>query len=300
VGGMRITSSAAIAMLFLAFILLAASASAQEIASANYQFDVQKSKTVITGYFSMKESTMIDVGLDLPNDAFDVSLTIDGIPRRIIYADEAEKKLRIKNIAKDITLQYSTRDFMKSSAFFVTIKTFYPTTSMDVKVTLPEGYTLQNPVRGETFETGSVYPMPSSVESDGQSMVFTWHLSDLEANDTFSLLMLLKQKFPVAIIILASVLILAAGGVGFYIYERKKKPKVIIEKVERIEEHLKENEEQIINIIKQRGGSCEQGTLKVIMNIPKSSLSGLLSELEERKIIYKQKKGKKNIISLKK
>ena len=66
------------------------------------------------------------------------------------------------------------------------------------------------------------------------------------------------------------------------------------------EKLLKEDEETIVNIIKQRDGKrCEQGTLRVITGIPKSSLSKLLSELESRGIIYREKRGKKNIVFLK-
>ena len=297
---MDFKKTASILMLAAAVLMLAALSSAQEIDSTKYRFEIQSNNVLVSGSFNLKESTMIDIVLDLPNDASGVTLTIDDIPRKITYADEKEKKLRIKNIAKDVELQYTTKELIKSSAFFVTIKTFYPTASMSVEAVLPEGYTLKNPVRGETFETGSVYPIPTSVQSDGQAMVFSWTLSNMEANDTFSMLMLLKKKFPAALIITCSLLALAAVAVGIFIYERKKKPKVIIEKVEDMEEHLKEEEEQVVNILKQRGGSCEQGTLKVIMNLPKSTLSGLLSELEERKIITKQKKGKKNLILLKK
>jgi len=283
-----------------AALILAQFGRAQEISNSTYTFEIQNGKVLVTSEFSLSESTMLDFALDLPNDAFDVSVSIDGIPRTPIYSDETEKKLRIRNIGKDVSMRYSTKDLLKGSAFFVTVKTVYRADNMNVIVILPEGYSLLTPVKGETFETGSVYPVPSQVRSDGQSMVFEWHLKGLEANDTFSVLMLLKKKFPWAVIIAVGSMILISGAVLFYLRERQKRPKVVVEKVENIEEHLKEEEAQIINILKQRGGSCEQGTLRVIMNIPKSTLSTLISELEERKIIIKQKKGKKNIISLKK
>ena len=64
------------------------------------------------------------------------------------------------------------------------------------------------------------------------------------------------------------------------------------------EQYLKEEEKQIVNVLKQREGSCEQGTLRVVTGMPKSTLSRILTELEQRSIIYKEKRGKKNIVFL--
>lgn len=64
------------------------------------------------------------------------------------------------------------------------------------------------------------------------------------------------------------------------------------------EKHLKEDEKQIVNILKTREGKCEQGTLRVVSGMPKSSLSRILKELEERNIIHKEKRGKKNMVFL--
>lgn len=65
-----------------------------------------------------------------------------------------------------------------------------------------------------------------------------------------------------------------------------------------VEQYLKEEEKQIVNVLKQREGSCEQGTLRVVTGMPKSTLSRILTELEQRSIIYKEKRGKKNIVFL--
>jgi uncharacterized membrane protein len=64
------------------------------------------------------------------------------------------------------------------------------------------------------------------------------------------------------------------------------------------DKHLKDDERQIVNILKARESQCEQGTLRVVSGMPKSSLSRILKELEERNIIYKEKRGKKNMVFL--
>ena len=64
------------------------------------------------------------------------------------------------------------------------------------------------------------------------------------------------------------------------------------------EQYLKDEERQIVNVLRQREGSCEQGTLRVVTGMPKSTLSRILKELEDRNIIHKEKRGKKNIVFL--
>lgn len=65
-----------------------------------------------------------------------------------------------------------------------------------------------------------------------------------------------------------------------------------------VAEHLKEDERQIVEILKRKGGMCMQGTLLTIADFSKSKLSEILSELESRRIISKRKKGRSNVISL--
>ena len=106
-----------------------------------------------------------------------------------------------------------------------------------------------------------------------------------------------KQGFFGWIITLALLCIVI---VGLFIYILKKKPRIVVKRENTIEKHLKEDEEQIVNILKRKEGSCEQGTLRVVTGFSKATLSRLLSELEARKIVYKEKRGKKNIVFLKK
>jgi len=63
--------------------------------------------------------------------------------------------------------------------------------------------------------------------------------------------------------------------------------------------YLKEDERIILNVLKMKNGSCSQSTLRVATDFSKARLSRLLSELEERGVIYKEPQGKKNIITLK-
>ena len=115
-------------------------------------------------------------------------------------------------------------------------------------------------------------------------------------------------------IIIASLLsILVITGIIYLTIQkstrRRIRPRIVIKEIKGstheyaetdISEHLKEDEQQIISILKMKEGSCDQGTIRVITSFSKAKLSGLLKELEERKIIHKEKRGKKNLVFLKK
>jgi hypothetical protein len=71
---------------------------------------------------------------------------------------------------------------------------------------------------------------------------------------------------------------------------------IIIE--DEVEKHLKEDERIIVRLLRQREGKCEQGTLCVVSDFSKATLSRLLAELEARGIVRKERQGKKNMVYL--
>lgn len=62
--------------------------------------------------------------------------------------------------------------------------------------------------------------------------------------------------------------------------------------------YLKEDERIILRVLQSRRGKLSQGTLRIITSFSKAKLSRLLSELEERGIVYREKRGKKNLVFL--
>lgn len=66
-----------------------------------------------------------------------------------------------------------------------------------------------------------------------------------------------------------------------------------------IEKHLKEDERIVWNVLKLKNNSCSQGTLRVVTDFSKAKLSRTLTEMELRGIVYKQRIGRKNIVTLK-
>lgn|GEM_PF-3520923 len=83
--------------------------------------------------------------------------------------------------------------------------------------------------------------------------------------------------------------------------EKSKPASFAAEEVEGsgIDRYLKEDERIVINVLRMKHNSCSQATLRVVTDFSKARLSRILSELEERGIIYKEQQGRKNLITLK-
>lgn len=65
-----------------------------------------------------------------------------------------------------------------------------------------------------------------------------------------------------------------------------------------VNRYLKEDERILINVLRMKHNSCSQATLRVVTDFSKAKLSRLLTELEERGVVYKKQQGRKNIITL--
>ena len=66
-----------------------------------------------------------------------------------------------------------------------------------------------------------------------------------------------------------------------------------------MERHLKEDERLILEVLKAKKGKSTQAQLRVSTDFSKAKLSRLLMELEDRKIVLKEKEGKRNLVFLK-
>jgi predicted transcriptional regulator len=119
----------------------------------------------------------------------------------------------------------------------------------------------------------------------------------------------------IMLILLCIILVILIILVSHYLYNhfsgnkpKKKKPEpkepdtgLSIEEhifEEDILKYLKEDERIIARILKQREGSCEQGTLRLVSGFSKAKLSRLLTDMAERGVVKKEQKGKKNMIFL--
>lgn len=195
-----------------------------------------------------------------------------------------------------------------------------------VRLVLDKGVSIRSDVSGSILE--SVFPYPTQVTSDGFSIIILWQYDNVKVGEEKAIFVKINPKNDntnpniIFILIVASLFAISLF-VYYFIKKRKTKPQksplVYKNRPKTIEnnensnnkaekndikdnnilEHLKEDEKTVINILKQKNGECEQGTIRFLGNFSKATLSRILMELEERNIIYKEQKGKKNIIRLK-
>jgi uncharacterized membrane protein len=288
-------------------LLLAANTLAFEVNEYDASFNIVGNKVVVN----------IDLNFDKTTDVFKFELPKDNNSLSVYVDDKQISPLIENNLLKiqlndnsKISFNYVTEELIEKTNFLMNMRLDFNVDDLKIKLILPEGASLKKAIKKGDLTSGSIFPKPTQATTDGRSAVFYWHKLNLEQGDEVSIFTQIEAKKGnlgwILSLTLAGIIVL---GLVIYIVKRKpviekeviiKKEEIIIEKEYNIEKHLKEDEEQIITILKNKEGSCEQGTLRVITGFSKASLSRLLSELEARNVIHKEKRGKKNLVFLKK
>ena len=241
------------------------------------------------------------LNLELPSDAKDLTLAINNLSLQPTVKSNF-LQIPTDDLTKEIIVTYISKYNVQTKDEFLTdIEMPSDVKNLDVKTILPENAMLRRPLS----EGGVVVPKPMKVETDGLQIFITWNAHNLKKDDRFGAFILYKTDsgispawyFVAALIAIVLALLIRRNR------KSRSKNKILKRsskhKHEDIESHLKDDEKQIVNVLKQRDGQCEQGTLRVVTGMPKASLSRLLMELEARNVIYKEKKGKKNVVFLK-
>lgn len=308
--------------------------SSVSIADESYDITIVKDSTLMNNAlikheitFNGSRSFLFDFGL--PDDAEDVSLKVDGVS---IDLNGAEEYL-IEN-SKEIVLEYSTQSIIHNinDEILFNFKTLTKD-MVKVSLTLDEGMYLR--FDEQQNNRLAIYPQDFTLSSDGQRIIIHW---EKEGAEEFSGLVLIKEKkrnliiiTSIISIILFSLILLVLFRKDILPKDKQKKLDDLIESIKKeidrdmlkkqennlqihkemkedpkketsmkdVFDHLKEDEKQVIRILNKRDGSCEQATLRLIGDFSKATLSRILMELEERNVIIKEKRGKKNIIHLK-
>ena len=251
------------------------------------EFTVSLSKVFVSQRIILDEKGNFSV--QLPADASDIKILADGI----------ETAFSGNVYGKEIAVQFITGAYIERKNFLAEINYPDEIQSLSVKVFLPANAVLASPYDEKTKSSDSIFPKPSGLGTDGQHIIVVWERENLNKGDSLPVLVKFREKMDFSFLIY--ILIVVVIALVSYIRFRKPeiKTKTIVRKEDMVEKHLKEDEEQIVNILKQRENQCEQGTLRVITGFSKAKLSGLLKELEDRRIIHKEKRGKKNLVFLK-
>lgn len=263
------------------------------------EFYLQDKETNVKININYDKESNFDFYLDLPRDVSEIK----------VYFDDKEKKFQVRkaelinfvNIfgqAKNIQINYNSEYYIEHSSKYYFTAEITPVISgnLEIKVILPEGATLDKPYSNQG--SNSVYPRPSKLESNGKNLIIIWE-ETVEAYSPFALFLVYNYQTFNYLYILIGLLLIVAILFSIFKIMKKRKTKVKTIKSNNIDKHLKEDEKFVVNILKKRKGKCTQSTLLTLTNMSKASLSRLLLELENRKIIRKEQQGNKNLIILK-
>src|SRR3989344_3670177 len=223
------------------------------------EFNINNNEADVLIKINFDDLKYYNFNLNLPEDANNLKVLIDDKEKEVSINDNFAI---INGTSRNLTISYSSGEYIENAkkTYFTAEVISLLNEELKIKVILPEGAALDKSFKNN-LEEASVYPKPGKIETNGKNLIITWNY-DAEKNENFPL---------------------------FVIYNIKNN----------IEEHLKEEEKLIVNILKQKKGECTQATLVTLTSMSKASLSRLLNELEKRNIIEKEQKGNRNLIILK-
>ncbi len=172
----------------------------------------------------------------------------------------------------------------------------FPTERAEMQVVLPAGTGL---VSGD----GPSYSPPNaSVGSSGRRIFISWTDTDIALGDTLSYqvryerLEPIERYVPVRVLgAVAAVIVVVAGVVAVVYLRRDREDGKTIASVFPM---LKDDEQTVMRYIIDAGGEVEQRDIVADVDYSKAKISKLLSDLEERHLITKEKSGRVNVVAL--
>jgi uncharacterized membrane protein len=269
-------------------IAIANTCLAISIESYSMIFDMGKSQVMTEISIIFNESITGEFGYKIAPRSTLQTLHIDGnkVETRV------QQDLISLNLTdnQNITISYKTDYYLDKDDFLFDFRQQMEIKKLTIELKLRESSELEEAIENEA---GSIFPKPDEAKTDGKRIIFLWNKKDIPAGSNIAFYAKIKGHEPFAALLVGVALTAAIGAVAITIIMKKTKQTDI-------SNHLTDDENAIINVIKQRDGKkIEQGTLQIVTGYSKAGLSRLLSEMESRKIIHKEKKGKKNVIWLK-
>ncbi len=149
-----------------------------------------------------------------------------------------------------------------------------------------------------------VYPEPDYNATDGFSLLFTWETNLLQPGQ--EKVFIIKYRFPnvtpaQTVVVFTLQILSVIVGVVLGIILTFGVPR-LVERFKRIGEvrivGVTGEEEEVLDIIRQKGGSCPQKDLYTEMNMSQSKVSIILTNLEERGLIKRFRDGRENMVHI--
>ncbi len=151
---------------------------------------------------------------------------------------------------------------------------------------------------------GPLFPSTSLNFTNGQSLAFVWEIQSLQPGHERAFIVLYQipnaptdsSTFSALNAILLALLGVAAGVVlaigGPKLFARAKR----MGEVRFV--GVTSEEEEVIEIIRRKGGSCSQKDLYTGLNLSQAKVSIMLNNLEERGVVRRFREGRENMVHL--
>ncbi len=273
----------------VAVLLLQQSAYPYEITEYNVAVDLSEGKVHEKITITLESYTSLEI--------FEYSFLYP-LENLRVYDDSRNIKYEIRN---DLLLCYLNLKGFASYTFTIEFDTsgyispvkegkwvFSPIFQFSVPV---ENFLIEITVPEEMAVVSPIYPTPTSFYSYRESLVVKWKKESLTEGEEF--LILLGYKPVTSSSSQLGYLSYVAAGVisfllGLYLGRRKEKSP----------EYVVADEKVVLDTIKKAGGKIIQSDLVKNTEFSKAKVSKILSDLESRKVVRKEKYKRTNIIFL--
>jgi len=167
------------------------------------------------------------------------------------------------------------------------------------KITLPPHAVLD-------AESSPLFPQPTANFTDGASMLFVWETGQiLPGQEQVYIIKYGLQNIQPAVIdssmnTLLLVILAGFSGAAIIVVAQKLPSLIRAARVPRaITDHgMTEHEQQVIQILSRKGGSCSQRDVYDELGMSQSLASMVLTGLEQRGVIRRFREGRENIVHL--
>lgn len=286
-------------IVFSAVILFVSMGSATDIVKEDVTIDLESSEVdaeVVVGDLTSNAFTYITT-----KDVSDVNATLDG--------EDLECEIRSITLGSEIRcdtdrrvnftvdLSYTAENLVETQGdakiFQYQHPIYRPTQEYSLEVMLPEGSALMDE---ENDSQQVVSPLGGETNTNGRRISVIWSQAP-DLGETLSFYILYEDFAPseepapqsyqeLVFIVLG---LIAIGGLAFLI-RRKIKMKYSEEEFP----ELSDDEEKIIELLKENDGEYLQKDVVEELDYSKAKISGIVSDLVEKEVVEKEKEGRSN------
>ncbi|MDY6762051.1 MAG: hypothetical protein SVY41_03305 [Candidatus Nanohaloarchaea archaeon] len=195
-----------------------------------------------------------------------------------------------------VTITY-TGDFTSREdsglEFSLSNRIFVPTDRVETKVVLPEGYGI--------LESGEAYSPPGAdVGSRGRRIFLEWQQENVSIGDSLSYTVRYEQLSVFEslalrqLTLLLGVAVIVLAVLVVYVRRKHAGEKTIAD----VFPVLKEDEQEVMRYLIDNDGEVEQRDIVDSLDYSKAKISRLVSDLEDRSLVTKEKRGRVNVVTL--